>query len=57
MKRWRVETRATVFRVYFVSAKNQKEAEAASCDLCPDQDEDENEETISIVEMFQQPEE
>lgn len=51
MKRWRVETRATVYRVYFVEAEHEKEAEAKSCDASCEISEDENEETISIIEI------
>lgn len=51
MKRWMVETRATVNRTYFVDAENEKDAEAKSCDAQPDLDEDENEETMNITEV------
>ena len=51
MKRWMVETRATVLRTNFVDAENEKDAEAASCDAQPDLDEDENEETMTISEV------
>lgn len=49
-KRWRVETRATVRRIYFVDAVDPKEAEAESVDASCEISEDENEETISITE-------
>lgn len=51
MKRWRVETRVTVVRQYIVDAGNEKEAEAKSCEATMDFEEDENEETMSIVEI------
>ncbi len=51
MKRWMVETRAIVRRTYFVNAEDEKDAEAASCNMDADLDEEENEETISIEEV------
>jgi len=57
MKRWMVETRATVNRTYFVDAENAKDAEAATCNVQPDLDEDENEETMNISEVPQTPQE
>lgn len=51
MKRWRVETRATVRRVYFVDADDPKGAEAASVDASCEVSEDENEETMSIEKV------
>jgi hypothetical protein len=51
MKRWRVETRVTVFRIYFLNAETAKDAEASCCDAQCDFEEDENEETISIVDV------
>lgn len=50
MKRWRVETRATVRKTYFVEAENEKDAEAKSCETQAEHEEDENEETMSITE-------
>lgn len=50
MKRWRVETRATVIRHRYVMAQNEKEAEAKSCETAVDYEEDENEETMIIIE-------
>lgn len=51
MKRWMVETRATINRTYFVDAENEKDAEAASCNADADLDEEINEETMSITEV------
>lgn len=51
MKRWKVETRATVKRIYYVDGNNEKEALTASCDATCDHEEDENEETMEIVEI------
>lgn len=50
MMKYRVETRATVRRVYIVVAKDEKDAEQKSCNIRCDHEEDENEETISILE-------
>lgn len=50
MKDWIVETRVTQRRVYRVSAHNAKEAEAKTTDATAIIEEDENEETMSIVE-------
>lgn len=49
MPKWIVETRVSARRVYYVEAANEKEAEAKSCDMQPDLDEDIYEETMSIV--------
>lgn len=49
MPKWIVRTRATVDKIYYVEANNEKEAEAKSCDMQPDHEEDVNEETMSIV--------
>jgi hypothetical protein len=51
MKRWMVETRATVNRTYFVDAEDAKGAEEASSIAAPDLDEDYGEETLSITEV------
>lgn len=51
MSHWRVETRVTVKRVYFVSALNEKEAEGNSIFTAPSHEEDENEETMSVIEV------
>jgi hypothetical protein len=50
-REWRVETRVTATRIYFVKADNEKEAEAKSCDATPDFDEVDNEETLSITQI------
>lgn len=50
MKRWRVETKATVVRHRYVEAENEKEAEAKSCQAGIDYEEDIDEETMSITE-------
>jgi hypothetical protein len=50
MKRWCVETRVVINRVYFVEADDEKSAEEATCEAYPDLDEELNEETISITE-------
>ena len=49
-KRYRVETRAIVLRFRYVVAHDEKEAEALSISARITHEEDENEETISIVE-------
>ncbi len=51
MPRWKVITRATTFRTRYVEAPNEKEAEAASIGAEIEHEEDENEETMSIVEV------
>lgn len=51
LKRWCVETRASVKRTYFVDAADKIGAKDASRGMAPDLDEDENEETISITEV------
>lgn len=53
MKRWLVETRATVIRHRYVEAENEKEAEAKSCEASIDYEEDENEETLLVKEAAQ----
>lgn len=50
-KRWRVETKVTVRRVYFVDADNDHDAKAAIGSTMPDVEEDENEETIDLSEV------
>lgn len=50
MKRWCVETRATVIRRRFVMAENVKDAEAAAVNAPIDFEEDENEESMSVQE-------
>lgn len=50
-RRWAVETRVTTYRTYFVSADNEKDAEAATVGAYPDLDGEENEETLSIKEV------
>jgi len=50
MKRWLVETRATVIRHRYVEAENEKEAEAKSCEAAIEHEEDENEETLLVRE-------
>jgi hypothetical protein len=50
-KRWRIETRVTVTRVYLVNAPDAKAAEEASVGALHDHEEDEDEETLSIVEV------
>jgi hypothetical protein len=50
MTRYTVQTRAIVCRHYYVEAANEKEAELLSCDMTPDYEEDDNEETMSIIE-------
>ena len=50
MPKWIVETRVTQRRTYYVTADNEKEAEAKTCgDVQAEWEEDENEETMSIV--------
>lgn len=49
-KEWRVETKATVRRVYFVQADNDHDARAAIGSVLPELEEDENEETIDLRE-------
>lgn len=49
MPHYRVETRATVARYYFVEAADEKGAEALSCDMECACEEDQNEETMSIT--------
>lgn len=49
MPKWKVETQATVLRIYEVEAANQKEAEAAACDSAFVHEEDVTEETMSIT--------
>lgn len=51
MKIWLVETRATVIRHRRVKAIDQKSAEEASISARIVHEEDENEETLSIVEV------
>ena len=51
MKEWIVETRATVTRRRRVKALDQKAAEAKSSEAAIEYEEDENEETMSIVEV------
>lgn len=51
MKTYRVETRVTVIRHRTVKAKNPKEAEEKSIGAKIDHEEDENEETMAIVEV------
>lgn len=53
MKKWMVQTRATVTRHYYVDADNEKEAEEKSCGQPFDHEEDQNEETMSIVEVVE----
>lgn len=50
MKDWIVETRVTSRRVYLVQAEDEKEAIFFSTHMPPDSDEDEYEETMSVVE-------
>lgn len=45
---WRIETRATVRRIYLVKAENERDAEAASVNAEPEHEEKENEETLTI---------
>lgn len=51
LKKWRVETRVISKSIYYVDAEDEKSAEAASCEASPDHTEDEQEETMSIVEI------
>lgn len=51
LKRWCVETRATVKRTYFVDAEDEIGAKTVSREIPPDLDEDEDEETVSITEV------
>lgn len=50
MKDWIVETRAVSRRVYLVQAEDEKEAIFFSTHNPPESDEDEYEETMSVVE-------
>lgn len=50
MPRYLVKTRATVIRHRYVIASNEKEAEAESCEVAIEYEEDENEETILVKE-------
>lgn len=50
MKDWIVETLVTSRRVYFVQADDEKAAIFASTQISPESDEDEFEETVSVVE-------
>jgi hypothetical protein len=50
MKDWIVETRAVSRRVYLVQAEDEKEAIFTSTHVPPESDEDEYEETMSVVE-------
>ncbi len=49
MATWIVETRVTRICRYRVEADDEKGAEAATVDAEPEHEEDENEETLSIV--------
>ncbi|WP_425909016.1 hypothetical protein [Nitrobacter sp. TKz-YC02] len=50
MARYYVMTRATVIRCQWVEASNEKEAEEKSIEAPIEHEEDESEETMSIVE-------
>jgi hypothetical protein len=50
MKDWIVETRVTSRRTYLVQADNEKDAIFESTRVPPELDEDEFEETMSVVE-------
>lgn len=50
MRDWIVETRVTSRRVYLVQAEDEKEAIFLSTTVPPEVDEDEFEETISVIE-------
>lgn len=50
MKDWIVETRVVSRRVYLVQAEDEKEAIYFSTHVPPEHDEDEFEETMSVVE-------
>lgn len=54
-KRWRVESTVTLHRVRFVTAENQKEAEALSCDAEISHEDEVTEETTAIVEVGDRP--
>jgi hypothetical protein len=56
-KRWRVETRATIARIYFVTAPHERAAAAASIDAQPEHEEELDEETMSIVEVAKETQE
>lgn len=51
MKKWRVETKVTVRRVYFVEADNDHGAKVEIGSVPPDTEEDETEDTVSITEV------
>lgn len=51
MKRWRVETRVTMRRVYFVDADNDHDAKVAIGSTPPDVEEDQDEETVDLTEI------
>jgi hypothetical protein len=55
MKDWIVETRAVSRRVYHVQAHDEKEAISLSTHNPPESDEDEYEETMSVVEHVKAP--
>lgn len=50
MKDWIVETRVVSRRVYLVQAEDEREAIYFSTHIPPESDEDEFEETMSVVE-------
>lgn len=54
MKRYMVETRATVRRFYFVDAASEKDAIAKSCNIGATSEEDQDEETLSVTELVGQ---
>ncbi len=49
MSRWQVVTRATVERIYYVDAREEKAAEAVTTDAIPQIETDIDEETLSIT--------
>lgn len=55
MKDWIVETRVVSRRVYLVQAEDEKEAIFFSTHIPPESDEDEFEETMSVVEHVKYP--
>lgn len=51
MKTYRIESRATVIRHRIVKANSAEEAEAKSIEAKIDHEEDDNEETLAIIEV------
>jgi hypothetical protein len=57
MKTWKVVRRTILMVTYIVKAEHEKEAEQKTVGEQPDHEEEEDSETMSIVEVFENSEE